>query len=66
MNSLDIKIYKEPLMTGAFSVVLGLAAKKMFRSDYIHVGTVKQAGISFVLISLAAVAAKEAIKDKYI
>lgn len=58
--------YKQPLATGALSVVLGFAAKKFMKCDNISTGSLKQAGMSFVLVSLAGVAAQEVIKDKYV
>lgn len=58
--------YKQPLATGVASVVLGFVAKKVMKSDNISTGSLKQAGISFALVSLAGIAAQEAVKDKYI
>lgn len=54
-----LKQYEEPLMTGAFAVVLGFVARKALKMDNLSTGSLKQAGGTFVVVTLAAIASQE-------
>lgn len=62
--SAQLNKYKDPLMTGGLAVVFGLAARKFMKMDNISTGSLKQAGVSFLLVALAGVASQE-IDNKY-